>query len=51
MTLISTGLTNGDVTTHYRFQYDDSLNAPINPTGPEPARLSADGAPIAGVNT
>jgi hypothetical protein len=42
MTLISTGLTNGGVTTHYHFQYDDSLSAsPTNPTGPEPARTNA----------
>jgi hypothetical protein len=41
MTLITTGLTNGGATAHYRFQYDDSLSAPINPTGPEPARTNA----------
>jgi hypothetical protein len=41
MALTSTGLTNGGVTAHYRFQYDDSLSAPINPGGPEPARTNA----------
>ena len=41
MALTSAGLTNGGVTTHYRFQYDDSLSAPINPGGPEPARTNA----------
>jgi hypothetical protein len=41
MALTTTGLTNGGVTTHYRFQYDDSLSAPINPGGPEPARTNA----------
>lgn len=41
MTLTSAGLTNGGVTAHYRFQYDDSLAAPINPGGPEPARTNA----------
>jgi hypothetical protein len=37
----TTGLTNGGVTAHYRFQYDDSLAAPLNPGGPEPARTKA----------
>jgi hypothetical protein len=41
MALTTTGLTNGGVTTHYRFQYDDSLSAPINPGGPEPVRTNA----------
>ena len=38
MTLTTSGLTNGGVTTHYRFTYDDSLAAPA---GPEPARTNA----------
>jgi len=41
MALTSNGLTNSGVTTHYKFQYDDSLSAPINPGGPEPARTNA----------
>ena len=41
MTLTTTGLTKGGTTTHYQFQYDDSLSAPINPGGPEPARTIA----------
>jgi hypothetical protein len=41
MAFTTNGLTNGGVTTHYRFQYDDSLSAPINPGGPEPARTNA----------
>lgn len=41
MALTTSGLTNGGVTAHYRFQYDDSLSAPINPGGPEPARTNA----------
>jgi hypothetical protein len=36
-----TGLTNGGATAHYQFSYDDSLSAPINPGGPEPARTNA----------
>jgi hypothetical protein len=37
----SIGLTNGGVTTHYRFQYDDSLQqTAANPGGPEPARTN-----------
>jgi hypothetical protein len=38
MTLVTTGLTNGGSTTHYNFQYDDSL---AGPGGPEPARTNA----------
>ncbi len=38
MAFITTGLTNGGVTTHYNFSYDDSLAAPA---GPEPARTNA----------
>ncbi|MGI0072936.1 MAG: hypothetical protein ACREA3_03880 [Nitrosotalea sp.] len=38
---ITTGLTNGGVTTHYQFQYDDSLNSTTNPGQPEPARTNA----------
>src|SRR6185369_11167705 len=41
MAFTTAGLTNGGVTTYYRFQYDDSLSAPINPGGPEPARTNA----------
>ncbi len=41
MTLTAAGLTNGGVTAHYQFQYDDSLSPPINPGGPEPARTNA----------
>ena len=41
MALITTGLTSGGVTAHYQFQYDDSLAAPLNPGGPEPARTNA----------
>jgi hypothetical protein len=41
MALTTNGLTNGGVSTHYRFQYDDSLAAPLNPGGPEPARTNA----------
>jgi hypothetical protein len=36
--LTTTGLTNGGITTHYKFQYDDSLSGP---GGPEPARTNA----------
>ncbi len=36
--LTTTGLTNGGVTAHYKFQYDDSLSGP---GGPEPARTNA----------
>jgi len=38
MAYITTGLTNGGVTTHYKFSYDKSLAAPA---GPEPARTNA----------
>ena len=41
MALTSARLTNGGVTAHYKFQYDDSLSSPINPAGPEPARTNA----------
>lgn len=41
MTLTTAGLTNGGSTTHYQFQYDNSLAPPINPSGPEPARTNA----------
>jgi len=42
MAFITTGLTNGGITTHYAFQYDDSLQqTPANPTGVEPARTNA----------
>jgi hypothetical protein len=42
MALTTTGLTNGGLTTHYRFQYDDSLQTTAaNPGGPEPARTNA----------
>jgi hypothetical protein len=38
MTYITTGLTNGGVTAHYKFSYDSALAAPA---GPEPARTNA----------
>lgn len=38
MAFITTGLTNGGVTSHYKFSYDESLAAP---GGPEPARTNA----------
>jgi hypothetical protein len=38
MAFVTTGLTNGGVTTHYRFSYDDALGSPA---GPEPARTNA----------
>jgi hypothetical protein len=41
MALTTTGLTSSGVSTHYKFQYDDSLAAPLNPGGPEPARTNA----------
>src|SRR6516225_8190529 len=41
MALTTTGLTNGGVTAHYNFQYDNSLAPPSNPSGPEPARTNA----------
>jgi hypothetical protein len=40
--LVTTGLTNGGVTTHYAFSYDSALQkTAANPTGPEPARTNA----------
>jgi hypothetical protein len=42
MALITTGLTNGGVTAHYKFSYDASFaNSAANPNGPEPARTNA----------
>jgi hypothetical protein len=42
MAQITTGLTNGGVTAHYQFSYDDSMRqTAANPTGPEPARTNA----------
>ena len=41
MAATTSGLTNSGVTTHYSFTYDDSLGAPLNPGGPEPARTNA----------
>lgn len=42
MTLITTGLTNGGVTPHFNFSYDDSFaRSATNPGGPEPARTNA----------
>jgi hypothetical protein len=42
MAFTTAGLTNGGTTTHYKFQYDDSLQqTAANPTGPEPARMNA----------
>src|SRR5262245_31831552 len=38
MALTTSGLTNGGVTAHYSFQYDDSLSGP---GGIEPARTNA----------
>ena len=38
MAYITTGLTNGGVTAHYKFSYDQALAAP---SGPEPARTNA----------
>lgn len=38
MAYITTGLTNGGVTTHYKFSYDEALSGP---RGPEPARTNA----------
>lgn len=41
MALTTDGLSNGGVTTHYRFQYDDSLRqSAINPNGQEPTRTN-----------
>lgn len=42
MAFITTGLTNGGVTTHYTFSYDEALQqTAANPTGSEPARTNA----------
>jgi len=42
MAQITTGLTNGGLTTHYAFTYEDSLRqTAANPSGPEPARTNA----------
>ena len=38
MAFVTTGLTNGGVTAHYRFSYDDAL---AGPGGVEPARTNA----------
>ena len=38
MAFVTTGLTNGGVTKHYRFSYDQAL---AGPGGPEPARTNA----------
>lgn len=35
------GLSNNGVTTHYSFQYDDSLDSTLHPGQPEPARTNA----------
>ena len=52
MAFITTGLTNGGVTTHYSFQYDDTLQkTAANPTGIEPARTNAVIAAIEGDHT
>jgi hypothetical protein len=41
MAFTTAGLANGGVTSHYRFQYDDSLQqSSTNPNGPEPARTN-----------
>jgi hypothetical protein len=41
MAFTAAGLANGGVTTHYRFQYDDSLQQlPTNPNEPESARTN-----------
>jgi hypothetical protein len=41
MTLTTSGLSNGGVTPHYRFQYDDSLRpSATNPGGQEPTRTN-----------
>jgi hypothetical protein len=41
MVLTTSGLTNGGVTTHFNFSYDDSFaNSATNPGGPEPARTN-----------
>jgi hypothetical protein len=41
MALTTKNLSNNGATAHYKFQYDDSLAAPINPGGPESARTNA----------
>jgi hypothetical protein len=41
MAFTTHNLTNNGATAHYKFQYDDSLAAPINPNGPESARTNA----------
>lgn len=42
MAFTTAGLTNGGATSHYEFQYDDSLKQTVaNPMGPEPARTNA----------
>jgi hypothetical protein len=42
MAFTTAGLSNGGVTSHYNFQYDDSLEqSAANPTGPEPTRTNA----------
>jgi hypothetical protein len=42
MAFTTTGLSNGGLTTHYNFQYNDSLEqSAANPTEPEPARTNA----------
>jgi len=42
MAFITTGLTNGGVTTHFSFQYDSTLQkTAANPSGVEPARTNA----------
>ena len=42
MALTNNGLANDRATTHYNFQYDDSLAPPFNPGGgAEPARSNA----------
>jgi hypothetical protein len=41
MALTNSLLTNSGITTHYNFQYDNSLSPPLKPGGPEPARTNA----------
>ena len=42
MALITTGLTNGGVTTHFNFSFDGSFaRSTTNPAGPEPDRTNA----------
>jgi len=40
MAYTTADLNKGGVTTHYQFQYDDSLSAPKNPSGLEPGRTN-----------